>query len=403
MAKRLALVLLLAATGASAQSDPSRRRLLQLGGELPVNRGDAPLSGYGFLYVNEPDVAGKGTALRLALAPVYADAEYGQLLTPRLEAGFGLSGGGYAFNHDEIARGTFLRAESFRGHGLRASFSLYPRLDPDWRVPLWGTLRVAFSRALYEHDAATAGSFVLPPDQWTSSARVGLRLGGQEPVLDPDFAGEASVWHETLWREKGAVYGFNDRELRPQTHLQWLRLMAAWRREGAGERLRATFLAGVSQSADRFSAYRLGGMQSFTSEFPLTLPGYLPGELSAARFARGSLRAGVYRSPSGFFEASLAGAAAWTDYLSGHEQHGEFHPAVAATANIGGGKRAWTALAGWGYGFRALRGSHRGAHAFTLQLQWDWGKGAPWPLSPSAPSLPLRPTLKLPDALKLGR
>jgi hypothetical protein len=379
--------------------DPSPRRLLQAGGELPVNRGGAPLSGYGFLFLNEPGVRGPGTALRLVLAPVYADAEYGQAFGKRLEAGFGLAGGGFAFSHDEIARGVFQRAESFRGHGLRASASLYPRLDPDWPVPLWATLRAGVSRPSYDADGGTSPAFTLPPDQWTGSLRAGLRLGGQEPVLDPALALEVSVWHETLWRERGASYGYaGDRELLPRAQLDWVRLLAAWRRDGAGERLRASVLAGTSSGADRLSAYRLGGMQTFTSEFPLTLPGYLPGELSASRFARGSLRAGVYRSPTGLVEGSVAGVAAWTDYLDGHEQSGEFHPAVSATLDLGGESRPWTALLGWGYGFRALRGSHRGAHAFTLQLQWDLGRSKPLsesPAAPSAPSVPLRPTIKL--------
>jgi len=61
---------------ASAQIDPVRRDLVQLGYNQPLE-GRAPLAAYAFFYHNQPDFLRTNITLRLALAPVYLDSELG--------------------------------------------------------------------------------------------------------------------------------------------------------------------------------------------------------------------------------------------------------------------------------------------------------------------------------------
>ena len=74
---RALLWLMLFAPGfVSAQIDPVRRDLIQLGYNQALE-GHTPFSGYAFYYHNQPDFLRTNLTLRLALAPTYLDSELG--------------------------------------------------------------------------------------------------------------------------------------------------------------------------------------------------------------------------------------------------------------------------------------------------------------------------------------
>ena len=116
---------------ASAQIDPVRRDLIQLGYNQPVE-GHAPFAGYAFYYHNEPDFLRTNLTLRLAVAPVYLDSELGFVhgLGPNTDFGLGLAGGGFADSYDEIRGGTYYPGESFDGHSAEISASIYHLFNP---------------------------------------------------------------------------------------------------------------------------------------------------------------------------------------------------------------------------------------------------------------------------------
>src|SRR5450755_1633991 len=111
------LALLLPAV-ASAQIDPVRRDLIQLGYNQAFE-GHAPFAGYAFYYHNQPNFLRTNLTLRLAVAPVYVDSEFGfvQGLGPNTDFGIGVAGGGFADGYNEIHGGTYFPSLSFDGHG----------------------------------------------------------------------------------------------------------------------------------------------------------------------------------------------------------------------------------------------------------------------------------------------
>src|SRR5947207_15434938 len=100
------LVVLARLADAQAQIDPSKRELIQIGYNQPLE-GKAPISGYGFYYLNKPQWLRTNLTLRLAVAPVYLDGELGigQALGRDTDVGIGIFGGGFADSHSEIRRG----------------------------------------------------------------------------------------------------------------------------------------------------------------------------------------------------------------------------------------------------------------------------------------------------------
>src|SRR5947207_2284903 len=84
------------ASSGRAQIDPSKRELIQLGYNLPLE-GSGPLNAYAFYYLNVPRFVQTNLTLRLAVAPVYLDSELGlsQALGQNTDLGVGISGGGF--------------------------------------------------------------------------------------------------------------------------------------------------------------------------------------------------------------------------------------------------------------------------------------------------------------------
>src|SRR5262249_41519912 len=140
--------------------------------------------------------------LRLAIAPVYLDAELGfsGLLGEHTDLGVGIAGGGFADTYSEVRQGKYLRDESFTGHGGGASLSLYHLFNPGEQIPLNGILHLESHTLVYERDTKTAFNFLIPRDRTVMHVRTGFRWGGKEPVLLPELAMEVSTWYELQLR-----------------------------------------------------------------------------------------------------------------------------------------------------------------------------------------------------------
>src|SRR5437868_2420893 len=93
----LAMVVVLSGPPAlHAQIDPTKRELIQLGYNLPLE-GSGPLNAYAFYYLNLPHFVHTNLTLRLAVAPVYLDSELGfnQAFGEHTDFGVGVAGGGF--------------------------------------------------------------------------------------------------------------------------------------------------------------------------------------------------------------------------------------------------------------------------------------------------------------------
>ncbi len=368
---------LFAAVPVKAQIDDAKRLLLEGGYEDGVGN-PGPGSPYAFLYLNRPDIVGKGSALRLALAPVYADAELGlRNVLPRTGLGFGLSGGGYAFGHAEVRRGDEKSGEDFIGHGGGPSVSLYPRLGDIGPAPLNGVFRVSAAYTAYQRTGRTDPRYEPPPNEWSGAVRAGLRLGGAEPGMDRGRAAEASVWAETRLRDRPASYGYNgDRYVRRNVNLYWARVFLSLPAPG-GIHAGGGMNAGGGGGQGRLSAYTLGGMLTQTSEFPLILPGYFGQEISASRFVHAWARAGVPILGSKRCFVNLTAAAASVRPMYGTDPGGIHHVGLAAGLSFEPAAGPLRVDLTYGYAPTALRGTHRGAQSLAFNFEYDFLAGAP--------------------------
>lgn len=371
------------------QIDPVKRRLIQLGYNQPLE-GKGPIAGYAYYYHNQPNFLHTNLTLRLAVAPIYLDAELGvrNFLGPHSDLGLGIGGGGFADSYSEIRQGRFLEEESFTGHGGEASASLYQLLNPGARIPLTAILRGGFSHSFYERDSDTDPAFALPDDQSRLFFRSGLRWGGIEPTVNADLAMELSAWYEGQIRSDPGRYGFaRDRALEQDAHLFWARALGVYTFEEIPHKISLSLTAGTSLGTDRFSAYRLGGFLPLGAEFPLNLPGYYYQELTARKFFLVQSR---YMFPldtaNHWFITALA-STALVDYLSGLEQDGSWHSGVGGGITYQTPSRALNVTLGYSYGFNAIRSHGRGANSIGLVFQYDLDAHLRAKERPSAPSV----------------
>lgn len=396
MTRALAALLIVCGLAAPlrAQIDPEQRRLIQLGYDWPMS-GPKPSGAYAFYYINQPHFVRKDLTLRLAVAPVYVDGELGVSGRPEDGNGvaIGLAGGGWADSYNEIHQGHFLREESFNGHSGTVSLSYYHNLEPDWRIPVNVVARGSAHLAVYQRRSQTRDDFVLPPDHAEYSARLGLRIGGIPPELLPARAAELSFWYVPYVRDHAGDYGLGeDRKLERVTELFWTRLRFAYRLPNVS-RVEFSAEAGASRMADRFDAYRLGGMLPFASEFPLSLPGYYNGELSARQYALFTAR---YSQPVGLNKAlrwALFGSAADVGYLPGLEQPKPWNTGLGSGLVYRSPADVWLVELQVGHGFNAIRSGGRGGDSVALLAQFDlmaWRrKEAPKRRLQPTPSKPL--------------
>ena len=357
-----------------AQIDPIKRRLIQVGYNQPLE-GQAPVAAYGFYYHNQPEFCSTNMTLRLAIAPVYVDGELGfsQVLGPNTDVAVGMAGGGFADSYAEIQKGVFERDQSFSGDGGDLSGSLYHHFNPDDLIPLFLVMRTGVHQSFYRRDSDTSDRFELPDDMTGFRIRTGLRWGGQEPSLTEPMAMEMSIWHEAQLRGNSGDYGYNrDRTVEPQTQLAWGRALLKYALNPSEQLIEASVTLGTSWEADRFSAYRLGGFLPFSSEFPLSIPGYYFQEISAKRFV---LLNGGYSfplTPAKNWRVDIIGATGLVDYISGLEQPGNWHSGVGGGLTYISPTGAWLASLVYGYGFEALRSGGRGADQVALLFQYDF-------------------------------
>jgi hypothetical protein len=363
-----------------AQIDPEKRRLIQLGYNQPIE-GRGPIAGYGFFYYNQPNFLQTNLTLRAAVAPIYLDAELGftSLLGPHTDLGLGLAGGGFADSYAEIHEGDYRREESFIGHSAEISMGVYHRFNPDQELPLSGIVRLATHRAFYEADSKTAHDFKVPDDHTTLLLRSGLRLGGREPTMTAPLALEVSVWHEARFRTDSDRYGYDgDRRVEANSHLFWTRALGRYTFDESKQLVELGVTAGTTLNADRFSAYRLGGVLPFVSEFPLNIPGYYFQELSARQFA---LLNGQYTfpvEPRKQWYGTLFAATGFVDYLAGSEQPGNWHSGVGGGVTYRSPAGSWFVTLTYAYGVDAIRDHDRGANQIGILFQYDFEAKAKW-------------------------
>lgn len=375
--RRLILLVLalgaLFAPSARAQIDPIKRDLLQMGYNAAIE-GHQPLAAYGFYYRNQPDFLETNLTLRLAIAPVYVDSELGikQALGENTDFAVGLAGGAFADSYYEIDQGTYYPSQSFDGYSIEGNSSIYHLFNPGGLIPLNAMLRGIAHYSIYGRTDNTAPDFQLPPNHGTLAVRTGLRWGGREPTLYPALAMELSIWYEGQFRTDSGVYGFNDRRLEPHSHLFWSEALLAYTFPEAQNSFYVNVLGGMVADGDRFSAYRLGGFLPLSAEFPLTLPGYYYQELSARRFLLAGANYVQPVDPSRHWNLTVNLTTALVDYLPGLQQPGDWNNGV------GGGiiykSNSWKVMAGYAYGFEAIRSHGRGANSVGILMQLDLEK-----------------------------
>jgi hypothetical protein len=359
---------------ARAQIDPVERRLIEAGYDQPF-QGHGPLAAYGFFYYNQPGFYSTNLTLRMAVAPVYLDSELGlnHFLGPNTDLAFGLAGGGFADSYYEIRKGTFLPKESFLGDAAEVSSSIYHLFNPHQQIPLNLVFRVSARESFFRRDTDTADAFSIPDDLTTFRIRTGLRFGGQEPSLTEPLAMEVSLWHEAQFRLPAKNYGYNgDRPVEDQSQRVWARALLHYTTQPGEQSIQLGVTAGTTWDADRFSSYRLGGLLPFSSEFPLSIPGYFFQEISADRFALLNADYSFPLGPLRSWRIELLGASGVVHYLSGLEQPGDWHNGLGGGVTYISPSGSWLASVLYGHGFEALRSHGRGADQITLLFQYDF-------------------------------
>jgi len=358
---------------AFAQIDPVERDLIQFGYNQALE-GHAPFAGYAFYYHNQPDFLRTNLTLRLALAPVYLDSEFGFVggLGPHTDFAIGLAGGGFADSYNEIHGGTYYPSQSFEGSGGEISASVYHLFNPADQIPLNLILRGTAHYSTFARADSTSPTFQLPEDRGEFNVRTGLRWGGIEPTLFPPLAMELTVWYEGQFRTASGTYGFNDdRKVESHSHLFWAEAALSYTLPKSHQNFDVRLMAGTSVDADRFSAYRLGGSLPLVSEFPLSLPGYYFQEISARQFVL--LNANYLRplDKSQRWNLNVNASSTIVDYLPGEEQPGNWLSGVGGGILYRAPSDRFKIMLDYAYGVDAIRSHGRGAQSIGLLMQWD--------------------------------
>ena len=356
------------------QIDPERRNLLELGyDQTLVSQGPQAL--YLYYYYNNPEFVRTNLALRMAIAPAYVDGELGikQAFSPSTDVGIGFYGGLLGDNYYEVDDGSYQKTESFYGSGAGAAISLYQHVNPGQLIPLNIIVRAGFRYSVYSDTRDTADNFVLPPNRYTPFTRVGLRLAGPEPVLYPDLGLEVSVWYERQWRFGTGTYGFNnDLSVAADSSLYWARAGMNYAWTNVGQKVSFTVTAGGTEDADRFSAWRLGGVLPLVSEFPLMLPGYYYQEISAERFVDLYGAYVVSLDAENRWAIRVEGAGALLQYLPGLELPNKWQMGAGAGITYHPTNRRFSIVLRYGYGFNAIRDGERGGQSIGVLFQYDF-------------------------------
>jgi hypothetical protein len=174
-------------------------------------------------------------------------------------------------------------------------------------------------------------------------------------------------------RAESEGYGFDDdRKVERHSQLIWGRALLKYAIDSTEHMIDASITTGTSWEGDRFSAYRLGGFLPFSSEFPLSIPGYYFQELSAKRFA---LLNADYSFPlwsAKSWRINVQAATAVVDYTRGLEQSGEWHAGVGGGITYISPTGSWLFTLLYGHGFQAHRSHGRGADQVAVLFQYDF-------------------------------
>jgi hypothetical protein len=367
---------LLGGGNVQAQIDPMHRSLLELGYDQPLT-GQGPQGVYAYYYYNTPELFNTNTALRLAVAPAYVDGELGfkHVFSPYTDVGLGFYGGLFGANYYEVRQGNYVKSESFDGSGGGACLSVYQLLNPGMLIPVSAVARGGLRDSTYTDTSDTAGNFTLPGNQIMGYTRAGIRVAGKEPVLHPDLGLELSAWFERQWRLDRQDYGFSDdRSISSDVNLYWFYagLNYAW--TNSGQNVSFAFTGGGSAGADRFSAWRLGGVLPLVSEFPLTLPGYYYQELTATRFEHFYAAYDIPLDAAHRWHFRPEAATAHLDYLPGFEQRSSWQTGAGAGLSFAPKNKRFEIILRYGYGFNALRNGREGAQSLGLLFQYNFEK-----------------------------
>jgi hypothetical protein len=361
---------------ALGQIDPKPRSLLQLGYDQALV-GQGPQALYLYYYYNDPDLFGTNTALRAAIAPAYVDGELGfkHLLSPYTDVGIGIYGGAFSDNYYEVNQGDYLENQSFYGFGGGSALSLYQLVNPGMRIPVNVVVRGGARYTTYRKTNKTADDFQLPPGHTTGFFRTGVRLAGKEPILYPDLGMEVSAWFERQWRGHPGPYGFNDdRSLAAACNLYWAHAAINYTWTNIDHHISLAVTAGGSVDADRFSAWRLGGVLPLVAEFPLILPGYYYEELSAERFVHLYAAYAFPLDSEHRWRFRLEAASARVDFLTGFEQPNLWQTGVGCGLSFRPRSRIYKIVVRYGYGINAIRGDTEGGHSIGLLFQFNFDR-----------------------------
>ncbi len=375
---------------ASAQIDPDKRDLLQIGYNA-VFEGKQPFSGYAFYYHNEPDFIKTNLTMRMALSPTYMDSELGVsgLLGQYTDVGFGLAGGGFADSYNEIHQGTYESQQSFDGFGVTPSMSIYHLMDPGRLIPLDFVARGSLHYVTYSPNSGTASDFAVPGNQLEGIFRTGFRLGGVEPTLFPALAMELSVWYETHLRSNPGSYGYaaDPYQMNRSSQLFYADAALSYTFTNSGQNIYVRLTGGTSVDADRFSCYRLGSFLPLIAEFPLSLPGYFYQEISAKQFVLLNANYIIPIDKKQRWELVFNASTAVVDYLPGESQAGNWLNGVAGGLMWRSPQDRVKIMTDYAYGINAIRAGYRGANSVGFLLQIDLGKIAGRNFTVTQPSL----------------
>lgn len=362
-----------AASPARAQIDPARRDLVEFGYDQPL-KGHAPIGAYVFYYASRPQFVDADHALRIAVSPVYLDVEWAvrDALGKDTDIGIGISGGGLADDYNEMSDGRWFRDQSLSGQDGGIDLWLYHLFNPGQRLPLNGILSGGFRYVAFERTGHNPPSFEIPGNQPIAHVRAGLRAGGIEPVLAPDMAAELSIWYDAQVRFDPGTYGFaGDRGVQKAVQKFLARALIDYTLPNLHHKLSLSVVSGASVHPDRLSAFRIGGVLPLEAEFPLLLPGYYEGELSARNFVLFGADYAIPLGPGEHWQLGLGAASARIDYTPGLAQPHAWNTGMSASLGYVPGTRSWKAFLVYGHAFDAIRHDRRGADSVTLLMELD--------------------------------
>jgi len=363
------VAILLLVSAAHAQVDPHKRTNLEAGIEAPF-RGNAPLDGYVFLYVNRPDFPSTDWYSRVIIAPTYVTGEIVRDFAGHA-FGLGIDGGEFQNSVYDYRSGLLDKAESFQGGGAGATLSYYWRqLKIGGVVPVEGMLRFRPQYVSYDTGSETSSNFALPGDTGIYAFRAGVRVGGMPPELFPKEALEVSAYHEARYRDSSGQFGLPNRQQFTDHFTQ-----ATWGRAGAilpvwlDHTISLFITGGVAEKSDTLSVFRLGGPFRFRAELPLVLHGYNINEVYAKSF--GLINLSYRLQPIrelDWLGLQFSADYARVDFPSDHTLPHHNLPALGADIVAQMGKAGLLVL-GYGYGFDAPRPRQSGAQEAHIMFE----------------------------------